>query len=116
MKKLLLLTVAALSVAALSAGAADAKADGKDKELYEKQCAKCHGKDGKGDTKMGKKYNCKDYTDAKVQEKLKDQDAMKAVKKGYKDKDDKEVMKPAEDMSDDDIKAVVAYMRSFKKK
>jgi cytochrome c553 len=110
MKKLLLLTVAVLSVAALTARAADGK------ELYEKQCAKCHGKDGKGDTKMGKKYGCKDYTDPKVQEKLKDEDATKAVKKGYKDKDGKEVMKPAEDMSDDDVKAVVAHLRSFKGK
>ena len=98
-----------MAVSVLSAGAADAKAN------YEKSCAKCHGADGKGETKMGKKNGAKDYTDAKVQDALKDDAAIKAIKEGYKDKDGKEVMKPAEDMSDDDIKGLVAYMRKFKK-
>jgi mono/diheme cytochrome c family protein len=98
-----------MAAGALSASAADAKA------LYEKQCAKCHGPDGKGETKMGKKNGAKDYTSAKVQDELKDEDALKAIKKGYKDKDGKEVMKPSDDMSDSDAKALVAYMRTFKK-
>lgn len=109
MKKLLTLSVAILAVAALSARAEDAKA------LYEKDCAKCHGPDGKGQTKMGQKVGCKDYTDAKVQEALKDDAAVKAIKEGVKDKDGKPVMKPAEGLTDADIKGLVAYMRSFKK-
>ena len=109
MKKLIALTIAALAIPALSACAADGKA------LYEKDCQKCHGADGKGDTKMGKKSGAKDYTDAKVQDELKDDAAVKAIKEGYKDKDGKVVMKPAEGLSDEDIKALVAYMRTFKK-
>ncbi len=109
MKKLLTLTIAVLGAAALSASAADGKA------LYEKDCAKCHGADGRGETKMGKKLGAKDYTDAKVQEELKDDAAVKAIKEGYKDKDGKVIMKPAEGLSDEDMKALVAYMRSFKK-
>jgi cytochrome c553 len=109
MKKLLTITLAVAAMAAWSARAADAK------ELYEKDCAKCHGADGKGETKMGKKYNCKDYTDAKVQAELKDDAAIKAIKEGLKDKDGKQVMKPAEGLSDDEIKGLVAYMRTFKK-
>jgi len=109
MKKIIPLTIAVLAIPALSLCAADGKA------LYEKDCAKCHGADGKGETKMGKKSGAKDYTDAKVQDELKDEAAVKAIKEGYKDKDGKVVMKPAEGLSDEDIKALVAYMRTFKK-
>ena len=109
MKKLLPLLVAVLAVPAISARAADAKA------LYAKDCAKCHGEDGKGETKMGKKLGAKDYTDAKVQAELKDDAAFKAIKEGLKDKDGKILMKPSEGASDQDIKDLVAYMRTFKK-
>jgi|ERR1035441_4660731 cytochrome c553 len=109
MKKLLTLSIAIIAVSALSASAADAKAN------YESNCAKCHGADGKGQTKMGQKLGVKDYTDAKVQADLKDDAAIKAIKEGLKDKDGKTLMKPAEGMSDDDVKALVAYMRTFKK-
>src|SRR5262245_56077874 len=108
MKKLMPL-LAAIALPALAVGAADAKA------LYEQQCAKCHGADGKGDTKMGKKTGAKDYTDPKVQAELKDDAAFKAIKDGFKDKEDKVLMKPIEGASDEDIKALVAYMRTFKK-
>ncbi len=109
MKKIVTLSIALLAGMAISASAADAKA------LYEKDCAKCHGADGKGDTKMGKKMNAKDYTDAKVQAEMKDDAAVKAIKDGLKDKEGKVLMKPAEGISDDEIKGLVAYMRSFKK-
>lgn len=109
MKKLIPLVAAALALTALSARAADGKA------LYEQDCAKCHGADGKGETRMGKKLGAKDYTDPKVQSELKDEAALKAVKEGLKDKEGKTLMRPAEGMSDDDAKAVVAYMRTFKK-
>jgi cytochrome c553 len=108
MKKALSLVIALVAIPALSVCAADAKA------TYEKDCAKCHGKDGKGQTITGKKQGAKDYTDAKVQDALKDEAAFKAIKEGYK-KDGKEVMKPSEGLSDDEIKGLVAYMRKFKK-
>ena len=110
MKNLFVITAAAFMAASLNASAA---ADGA--ALYTKSCASCHGADGKGETKMGKKIGAKDYTSAKVQADLKDDAAIKAIKEGYKDKDGKEVMKPTEGMSDDDAKALVAYMRTFKK-
>ena len=93
----------------MSAAAADAKA------IYDKNCAKCHGADGKGDTKMGKKLGCKDYSDAKVQAEMKDEAATKAIKEGVNDKDGKILMKPAEGLSDADVKDLVAYMRTLKK-
>src|SRR5438093_10206900 len=108
MKKTILLITVVAFAAAGSLSAADSK------ELYEKECAKCHGTDGKGDTKMGKKLGAKDYTDPKVQAELKDDAALKAIKEGLKDKDDKVLMKPAEGLSDDDIKGLIAYVRKFK--
>lgn len=96
-------------MAALSARAGDAKG------LYDQSCAKCHGAEGKGDTKMGQKLGVKDYTDAAVQSALTDDAAFKAIKEGLKDKDGKTLMKAAEGVSDDDIKGLVAYMRTFKK-
>ena len=109
MNKLLLVIVAVLAMSAMAASAADGKA------MYEKDCAKCHGADGKGQTTMGKRLGAKDYTDAKVQSELKDEAAIKAVKEGFKNKEGKVLMKPAEGISDVDAKAVVAYMRTFTK-
>jgi len=85
------------------------------KENWDKTCAKCHGPDGKGDTKMGQKLSIKDLTDAKLQAELKDDQAFKAIKEGIKDNEGKIKMKPAEGLSDDDIKALVAQVRKFKK-
>ena len=93
----------------MTASAADAK------ENWDKLCAKCHGADGKGQTRMGQKLGVKDFTDAKVQEQLKDDAAFKAIKEGIKDKEDKTLMKAVEGLTDDEIKALVQYVRGFKK-
>lgn len=108
MKKLLTLTIVLLAGLALTANATDAKA------LYDKQCAKCHGADGKGNTKMGKKEGVKDYTDPRVQAELTDERAFKSIKEGIKD-GNKVVKQPAENLTDAEIKALVKYMRTFKK-
>jgi len=65
--------------------------------------------------RWAKKLAVRDYSDAKVQADLKDADAIKALKEGLKDADGKVQMKAFSDLSDDDIKALVAYMRTFKK-
>jgi len=110
MKKLITLSFALLIAGALSTHAADAKA------IWTKDCAKCHGEDGKGKTKMGEKLGVKDYTDAKVQADMKDADMAKAIKDGVKEKDsDKVKMKAFGDLSDDEVKALVAQVRSYKK-
>jgi len=109
MKKILILAVIFGCAGAITASAADAK------ENWDKTCAKCHGPDGKGQTKMGQKLGVKDYSDPKVQADLKDEDAFKAIKEGLKDSDGKTLMKPAEGLSDDEIKTLVGQVRSFKK-
>lgn len=101
--------------AALNVNAADAAALEKAKAFYAKDCAKCHGKEGKGDTKMGQKLELKDYSKADVQAKMKDEAMAKAIKEGIK-KDGKTRMKAyAGKLSDDEIKALVEFVRKLKK-
>ena len=75
--------------------------------LWAQHCASCHGKDGSGNTTMGKKLGLKDYT---KEQGFSDAEATNVIKngkgkmKGYKDK-----------LSDADVKALVAYVRSLKK-
>ena len=109
MKKMFLLVTLFGLAASLSVKAADAK------ENWDNLCAKCHGADGKGDTKMGAKLGCKDFTDAKVQADIKDDAAAKAIKEGLKSADDKTLMKPFDSLSDEEVKALVAYVRGLKK-
>jgi len=78
-------------------------------------CAKCHGADGKGDTKMGHKLSISDLTDPKVQAKFTDEEAFKSIKSGRTDDKGKTTMKPAEGVTDADITALVAYVRALKK-
>lgn len=101
----------ALASAALAAGGycADAATNWSD------QCAKCHGAEGKGDTKMGKKLGIIDLTDAKVQAGFTDDAIIKAVKEGKKDSKGATTMKPIEGLSDDEIKALVPLVRALKK-
>jgi mono/diheme cytochrome c family protein len=82
---------------------------------WTQHCASCHGKDGSGNTMMGKKLGVKDYHDAKVQAAFSDAEAERAIKEGVKT-NGKETMKPfGSKLSDGDIKALVAYLRSLKK-
>ena len=84
-------------------------------ENWENHCAKCHGADGKGQTKAGRKLNVRDYTDAKVQADMKDEDIIKITTDGAKDKNGKERMKSYKDeLSPEEIKEFVAYIRKFK--
>ena len=83
-------------------------------ENWENHCAKCHGADGKGQTKAGKKLNVKDYTSAKVQAEMKDEEMVKVTTNGVSE-NGKEKMKPYKDeLSAAEIKDLVAYIRKFK--
>jgi cytochrome c6 len=81
---------------------------------WENNCTKCHGADGKGQTKIGKKLNLGDYTDAAVQAKMTDADMTKAITDGVL-VDGKQKMKAfKDDLTADEIKDLVAYIRHFK--
>jgi cytochrome c553 len=84
-------------------------------ENWENHCAKCHGADGKGQTKAGRKLNVRDYTDPKVQAEMKDEEMIKATAEGVKDKNGKEKMKAYKDeLSSEEIKELVGFIRKMK--
>jgi mono/diheme cytochrome c family protein len=101
MKPIISLIVAIVFASSGAAFGADAAA------LWAQNCASCHGKDGSGNTTMGKKLGVKDYT---KNQGFSDAEAANVIKngkgkmKGYKAK-----------LSDADVKALVAYVRSLKK-
>ena len=111
-------TLAKITVAAFlmggalcwSAVAADAT------QLWDMNCAACHGKDGKGNTMMGHRLHIKDLTDSKVQAALTDAQATEDIKDGITE-NGRPVKKAFGDkLSDEQIKDLVAHVRSFKAK
>lgn len=105
--RLLALTIA---TAGLTTYGADAAAN------WKAQCVNCHGENGKGNTKAGKKLSISDFTDPKVQATFTDEEAFKTMKQGLADEKGKTTMKAIEGLSDDEMKALVPYVRSLVKK
>ncbi|HEX7632490.1 MAG TPA: cytochrome c [Lacunisphaera sp.] len=109
MKKILPFAAFCL-LSALTVRATDAQ------ENWDKNCASCHGKDGKGATKAGRMAGVKDLTDPAYQKDIKDEKALAAIKDGIKDEKGKEKMKAfAEKLTPEEMKALVAHVRSFVK-
>lgn len=109
MKIILLLATGLFAASTMSLRGADAKA------LWDANCAQCHGKSGNADTKMGKTLNAKDLTDGKVQASFTDEKATQSIKEGVKENGKTTMKAFGGKLSDDDIKALVAYVRTLKK-
>jgi mono/diheme cytochrome c family protein len=109
MRTTLALALTLLLAASMSLRAADAKAN------WEANCVQCHGKDGKADTKMGKQLNAKDLTDSKVQAAFTDAKATDSIKNGVKENGKTTMKAFGGKLTDDEIKALVAYVRTLKK-
>lgn len=82
--------------------------------IWNMNCAACHGKDGKGQTMMGRKLGIKDLTDPKVQAALTDEQAVKDIKEGVTENGRTKMKAFGDKFSDDQIKDLVAHVRSFK--
>lgn len=98
------------AVALLSASNAPVRADDATENLYRTKCSLCHGADGKGQTPAGKKTGARDFASPEVQKASDDELAEitangKAKMPGYK-----KGLKP------DQIKGLVAYIRTLAKK
>lgn len=113
MRKVTLLSALALGTGMLLGTTLQAEIDVVD--LWAKNCKKCHGDDGKGETRVGKKLGLKDYTDPEVQASFSDEEAIKVTMEGAVDESGKETMKPFKDkLSEEEVLALVAYVRAFK--
>jgi mono/diheme cytochrome c family protein len=109
MKVLVSIVISLFAAAAVSLQAADAKAN------WDANCAQCHGKSGAADTKMGKQLNAKDLTDSKVQAAFSDAKATQSIKEGVKENGKTTMKAFGGKLTDDEIKALVAYVRTLKK-
>ena len=109
MKTIVTIVTSLYMASALVVRAADPKTN------WANNCAQCHGPDGRANTKMGKQLSAKDLTDPKVQASFTDAKATQSIKEGVK-QGGKTTMKAfGGKLTDDEIKALVAYVRTLKK-
>ncbi|MDQ8179430.1 cytochrome c [Pelagicoccus sp. SDUM812005] len=80
-----------------------------------KDCQKCHAEDGSGLTKKGRKLRLKDYRKPEVQAKMTDEEIVKAIKEGVKEDGEFTMNAYAEDYTDEQITALLAYIRALGK-
>ena len=83
-------------------------------QTWDKNCAMCHGKDGKGQTTVGRKLQIKDFTDPKTQAGFTDDQATKAIKEGITQDGQLKMKAFGDKLSDDEIKSLIAHVRSLK--
>jgi cytochrome c6 len=102
------IAVGAIVLAGIVFLSAPAKADTAE-ATYKAKCAMCHGADGKGETPTGKAMKANDFASETVQ-KMSDADLTDAIAKG------KGKMPAFKTLAADQVKDLVAYVRSLGKK
>jgi mono/diheme cytochrome c family protein len=75
--------------------------------IFKTKCSACHGPDGAGQTAVGKNLKLQDLRSAEVQ-KLTDAEITKLLTEG-------KGKMPKANLSADDMKAVIGFVRSLKK-
>jgi cytochrome c6 len=88
---------------------ASANADDKSAALYKQKCAACHGADGKGETPTGKAMKVRSFADPEAA-KMSDDELAGAIEKGKG-----KMPTYGKSLKPDEIKAMVAYIRSMAK-
>lgn len=83
------------------------------KANWDRHCKRCHGEDGSGNTPIGKRMQVKDYTNPEVLAEYCDEDLFKMTKEGV---ENTRMPGYADKLSDEEIHALVAYMREMVKK
>jgi mono/diheme cytochrome c family protein len=104
------MTATAIVIAAILLSIAPAHAQ-QISELYAQRCAGCHGPKGKGDGPAGKFLTPKPTDFAASLKGKADDWIAKAIKGGGQAVGEAPVMPPSADLSDDQIKALVDYVK-----
>ena len=91
-----------------------AKADDAAK-IWAKKCKKCHGEDGKGDTKTGKKMKIGDMTSADWQKKFDDAAMKKTIVEGFKREVEgvKQKMSAGKKFTPEEVDGLIKMIRAF---
>jgi len=112
------LFVSVMAASALLSATAMAQADPKKVErAWKAKCSSCHGAAGKGDTEKGQQLKIADMTTAEFQAK-KDDELKNAILNGIKKekggvKQEMDAFKG--DLTPEQVDALIAYVRAFKK-
>jgi mono/diheme cytochrome c family protein len=98
-----------LSISPFCAFGADARAN------WTNNCVQCHGQDGSANTAMGRMLNAPNFTSAEVQASFTDAQAFDVIKNGVIKNGESKMIAFRNLLTDDEIKALVAYLRTLKK-
>src|SRR5437870_8690529 len=109
MKIIVPITLSFCSLKLLAAQGADPQTN------WTNNCVQCHGLDGSAKTSMGKALNARDLTSAQIQSSFTDAQAAAAIKDGVTKDGITRMLAFGGKLSDDEIKALVAYVRTLKK-
>ena len=77
--------------------------------LFNRQCAQCHGRDGRAKTRRGRQTHTRDITNAEWQSDISDERIFNSITRG------KGKMPAFKKLSDGEIDALVAYVRRLRK-
>jgi cytochrome c6 len=86
-----------------------ARSDDKSAAVYKQKCASCHGADGKGETPAGKAMKVRSFASPETA-KMSDDELAGIIEKGQG-----KMPKYGATMKADEIKAMVAYIRTLAK-
>lgn len=105
-------------LAAVSVFATTAAADEKVARMWKSKCGSCHGVDGKGETKQGKKMGIADMTTAAWQTEFTDAKIKEAIEKGVsreKNGKQQDMDALATELDAAQIDALIKHARTLKK-
>lgn len=97
------------AVGLLGVCAGSSRAQSAGETLFKTKCATCHGPDGKADTPSGKSMKIRSFSDPETK-KMSDDELAAIIEKGKN-----KMPAYGKSMKPDEIKAMVAYIRSVAK-